>query len=161
MLLGISTIVCTRKAGQPRAATVHSPATCLVQPQILPSHSWAQPLHLPCAHEPALMPTWVHPIKMKNAMIVQKQFYLKCPPLHQRKIVLWQQSTLCLDQRTSLGDAFHNYWYIIVLWSSPTTKAWIQSKWEWRRTYILCSNLQRRRTGKMYESTMYKLSCTI
>ena len=136
MLLGVSTTVCT-KAGQPRAATVHSQATCLVQPQRLPSHSWAQPLHLPCAHEPALMPTWVHPIKMKNAMIV---ILLKCPPLHQRKIVLWQQSTL-FGQRTSLGDAFHNYWYIIVLWSLPTTKAWIQSKWEWRH---ICSNLQHR-----------------
>ena len=79
VLLEVSTTVCT-KAGQPRAATVHSQATCLVQPQRLPSHSWAQPLHLPCAHEPALMPTWVHPIKMKNAMIVQKQFYLNALP---------------------------------------------------------------------------------
>lgn len=122
MLLGVLTIVCTRKAGQPRAATGHSPATCLVQPQILPSHSWAQPLHLPCAHEPALMPTWVHPIKMKNAMI------------YQRKIVQWQQSTLFGPENKS-GDAFHNYWYIIVLWSLPNTKAWIQSKWEWRRIY--------------------------
>ena len=66
---------------------VYSPATCLVQPQRLPSRFWAQPLHLPCAHEPALMPPWVCPIKLKHILcllslvhVCAKQFYLKCSP---------------------------------------------------------------------------------